>query len=637
MVMVAHAVGVSGLTVARARRCRGPRMAYFSEAMHNHNTGSIMEKRHYAWVLLLALGHQQVAAQEFGELNINNVQARFYANGLISLDRSTYAPHFEVPYGAGVNALYSAGLWVGGLTPDNQLRLAAMRYNEGSDYFPGPLDNNGSCTPDVSDLYNAVWTVTRAEVAAHEAYFACVNDPNCDLAAHYPNGYTIPPSFFDWPAINSNAVYDPHLAPFIDFNGDGNYMPSEGDAPCILGDQALYFVCNDACDLHTETGGQRIGLEVRAMPFAYTSGLQALDQTVFVHYHLINRGTQTLSNTRIAFYNDVDLGNPNDDFMGTDPSRNLQYFYNADNNDEDAMGIPGYGTLPPAFGVVMLKGPLLDGNGVDDPVTNTMPAWNGQGFGDGIVDNERYGLANSMYFNRDGAACCNDPATAGQYYSYLSGNWKDGTPLTYGGSGYSTDTSAIPARFIYPGYWDPNGVGTDGIPQAPWAEDVLTVPDRRGLSSMGPITLEPGEHVDLLLAYVIAWAASPGTGPSIAALQTRVDSVRDFANTLPIWNIPEEQFQGACEGEVSLGVEAAKTGQPLSIYPMPATDHIQLIAPSDLSGAVLTMRDAMGRVVATRRLASGTNTIDIRGLAGGVYSCEARSAKARYAGRIMKE
>jgi hypothetical protein len=596
-----------------------------------------MRELRYTSFLLLALCYAKVDAQTAGTLDINNVQARFYANGLISLDRSLQMPQFEVPQGSGVNAVYSAGLWIGGVSPDNQLKLAAMRYNDGSDFFPGPLDANGNCDLDVSLQYDNVWRVTRAELDAHAAYFACLSDPNCDIAAQYPDGYTVPPSFEDWPAINTNGGYESHLAPFHDYNGDGNYVPGDGDAPCILGDQALYFVFNDKCAAHTESGGQPIGVEVQTMPFAYASGLQALDQTVFVHYHLINRSTQTLSNTMIGFYNDVDLGCPNDDFIGTDPSRNLQYFYNWDALDEDCLGLPGYGTLPPAFGIVMLKGPLLDANGTDEPLANSMPAWNGQGFGDGVVDNERSGLARSMTYYRDAGVCCNDPSTAVHYQNYLMGYWKDGVPLTYGGNGYSTDPNAIPERFVYPGPSDPLGVGTGGLPQAPWSEIDQVLPDRRGLSSMGPFTLEPGEHVDLLVAYVIAWAASPGPAANLAALQQRVDSVREFANTLPLWNIPEEQFQGECEGTIQQGVEDLQPTATMQLFPIPAADQMQLIASKDMAGAKFIVLDATGRIASTHRLVPGPNTIDIRGLANGIYSCEVRTTKAHYTGRIVKE
>ncbi|MBK9760971.1 MAG: hypothetical protein IPO90_13605 [Flavobacteriales bacterium] len=391
------------------------------------------------------------------------MRARFYAHGLVGYNYSANVAEFEVPQGSGTSALFSAGLWMGGYTNNTQLRQAAMMF-EGAgagDYYPGPLNNNGGTNASVMDQYNHVWSVTRQQIEAHIAYYQCLTDVNCDVSVEYPNGYLIPTEILEWPAINDNSGFNTYLAPFYDFNGDGDYQATDGDAPCILGDKALYFVFNDVGGPHLLSGGLPLRAEVQAMPFAY-SGAPYLDQTLFVHYHLVNRGSQTLTRARIGLFSDFDLGCANDDFIGSDPSRNLGYVYNWDEFDEDCNGSTGYGSQPPAFGQVLLKGPLLDANALDDPATNSLSAWNGQGFDDAIVDNERSGLDRFIYFNRENAFCCTDPETAQHYMSYLSGIWKDGTPMTYGGSGYSLDSNAIPCAFMYPGNTDPVGAGTSG-------------------------------------------------------------------------------------------------------------------------------------------------------------------------------
>ena len=595
----------------------------------------------YAVLLAITIASTNARAQGYSELDINDVRARFYAHGLVGHNLSSSSAAFEVPNGSGANALYSAGLWISGQGADSATKLAAMMYEAAGegDYYPGPLTTDGSAsiTADVMAQYDHVWTVTGAEISLHTAYFNCLSDPDCVVADEFPDGYTIPPAFFDWPAINPNAGYDTYLAPFFDFNTDGDYDPSVGDAPCILGDQALFFVFNDKGGLHYFSGSQPIGIEVKAMPFAYTSGDPYLDQTVFVHYHMINRGTQTLTNTMIGIFNDFDLGCGEDDFVGTDAARNLTYAYNADDQDEDCLGNPGYGTQPPAFGMVVLKGPLLDYNAADDVVSDLLPAWNGTAFADGTLDNEKHGLSGTMHINRDGASCCNDPGIAAHFSNYLNGIWKDGTPQTYGGTGYSTDPNAVAAAFIYPGDSDPVGAGTDGLVQSPWSETTIGNPDRRTVSSMGPITLEPGQHIDLLFAYVYARAASGGPLASVAALQARVDSVRAFANGLPLWNTPVEVFQGGCEGISTTGVEEAQFIAELSLFPVPASETVRFQAPSTLVGATLLLHDATGRTVHSQRVTTGLNAIDIAPLANGFYTCTVTATKARYTGRLIKE
>jgi hypothetical protein len=596
-------------------------------------------KKNYALLgMLLLAGMQGGRAQNHGELNIGDVRARFNSNGLIGADPTAGVANFEVPRNAGgMQALFAAGMWIKGITNDNQSRLAAMMY-EGAgdgDYYPGPLTIDGSASTNEAMMaaYDHVWTVTREEVAEHLAYFNCLSDPNCDVNIQYPNGYTIPASILEWPAVNNESGFSTYQAPFIDFNADGNYEPADGDAPCILGDQALYFVFNDAGGPHVLTGSPHIGLEIQAMPFAFASGHAAVDQTVFVHYHLINRGTQTLQGTRIGMFNDFDLGCPDDDYAGTDAARNLSYVYNGDNVDEDCLGLSGYGNDPPAIGIVLLKGPLLDATGGDEPQADLQPAWNGTGFGDGIVDNERGGLSKAIIILRDGPTWANDPVQSAHFAGYLSGFWKDGMPLTYGGDGHEP---GVMTDHIYPGTSDPLGVGTGGSPQSPWFEGGMPPFDRRTLIGTTAFTLEPGEHVDLLFAYVFA-RASGGLLSSVEALQVRVDSISEFADGLPIWNIPEESFQGDCSGASANSVEELRDAGQLHLFPVPSSDIVTLNAQGVLAGQVLTLRDATGRIMFTHYLVQGQNEMDITGLARGVYSAEVRSAKAHFTGRVVKQ
>lgn len=601
-----------------------------------------MKNRYTLLAALAVLTACPSHAQSYGELDLNEVRARFYAHGLIGHDLDGSSAALEVPQGEGANALYSAGLWMGGLSPDSQLKLAAMKYEPlgESDYSTGPLTTDGTATTNATMMaqYDHVWEVTREQVELHMAYFQCISDPdNCELSEEFPDGYEIPAGFFDWPAINTEPGFSIYQAPFYDLNHDGDYDPSVGDAPCILGDQALYFVFNDKGAAHVLTGSQPIGVEIQAMPFAYNSGDPYLDQTIFVHYHIINQGTQTLTGTRIGIYNDFDLGCGDDDFVGTDAARNLTYVFNADDQDDDCLGTSGYGPQPPAFGMILLKGPFRDANGADEEDPDLLPSWNGTAFGDGIIDNELFGTTKSIHMYREGDACCTEPTLGVQYFHYLGGIWKDGTPLTYGGTGHSLDPGALPCDFSFPGDSDPIGAGTGGVPQSPWSETISTVPDRRTVTSAGPFVLEPGMHEDLLVAYVFARANSGGAAASVAALQARVDSVTAFAHTLPLWNTLRDDFQGGCEGVTPTVIdEAVHTGH-LELFPVPAADHVQLNTPQALVGSVLCLRDATGRVVAGQRLSVGVNDIDIASLAGGMYTCEVHTAKALYTGRLVKE
>ena len=74
-------------------------------------------------------------AQSYAELDINNIRARFYSDGMISYDNGQ--SQFEVPNGDGTHTMFAASLWMGGLNSGNNLCLAAVRFNQvGEDWWP---------------------------------------------------------------------------------------------------------------------------------------------------------------------------------------------------------------------------------------------------------------------------------------------------------------------------------------------------------------------------------------------------------------------------------------------------------------------------------------------------------------------
>ncbi len=83
---------------------------------------------------------------DYAFLDINNISARFNAFGNHFWDLpGGVGAHYEYPKGSGHNSIWNLTLWLGGIDENNQLRLAAERYQQvGTDYWTGPLsfDNN---------------------------------------------------------------------------------------------------------------------------------------------------------------------------------------------------------------------------------------------------------------------------------------------------------------------------------------------------------------------------------------------------------------------------------------------------------------------------------------------------------------
>lgn len=493
------------------------------------------------------------------ELDLNNVRTLIHSGGDMWWDLQS-VPQYEVPKGSGKHALFAGSLWMGGVDVNNQLKVAAVRFRQvGYDFWPGPLNTvTAEIDPATCSEYDRFFPITRSEVDQFVAW-QLSDDPETE----YP-GYVIPESILNWPAHGDLAAgQDYNLAPYYDADGSGSYTPEEGDYPyydlnptdfdCLserevklFGDETLWWVFNDKGNIHTETGANPIGMEIRGQAFAFATNDEINDMT-FYNYELINRGSFTLTNTYFAQWVDADLGFAEDDYVGCDVRRGLGYCYNG--LAVDGTGGPQqYGENPPAIGVDFFQGPYQDNDGMDNPLYTNCEVVQAQseggivyrgigvGYGDGIVDNERFGMRRFVYHNNSGGGgnpAQTDPSTGADYYNYMRGIWLDGSEMCYGVNGHPSSGCDVntPAGYMFPGDSDPCGWGTGGEAQDEWTEQTAgNVPfDRRFMQSAGPFTLEPGAVNDITVGVV--WArANDASDPFESVEKVRV--VDDKAQAL---------------------------------------------------------------------------------------------------------
>lgn len=467
------------------------------------------------------------------DLDINNVRTTILAGGDMWWDLNT--AKYEVPKGGGAHSVFAGSLWIGGLDAGGQLKVAAMTYRQsGNDFWPGAMDTvNVSVDDQICEAYDKHWKVTRKEVEEYIEY----------LNGAAPAGYVIPQSITSWPG-NGDASRNQgrYLAPFHDADGDGVYNYSAGDYPgyelggnvdCtrdqLFGDQTLWWVFNDKGNVHTETGAQAIGLELQAQAFAFTTN-DEINNMTFYKYKVINRSTITLNQCYFGQWVDSDLGAYDDDYVGCDVARGLGYTYNGDANDGTSSSAqPGtYGANPPALGVDFFQGPLADaGDGKDNDR-------------DGAIDEagEQIIMSKFLFYNNDFTITGN-PENATHFYNYLTGYWKDGTPFTYGLTGYG---GSLPCDFMFPGSSDPTGWGTGGQPQTPWDEvSSFNLPaDRRFLQSAGAFSLQPGAVNYVTTGVVWARATSGGPTASVNLMRVTDDKAQAlFNNCFQVLNGPD--------------------------------------------------------------------------------------------------
>ncbi|MBR6330909.1 MAG: hypothetical protein IKR79_04600, partial [Bacteroidales bacterium] len=552
-------------------------------------------------------------AQSTAELNINNVRALINGYGNMWYDGSI--TQYHIPKDGTSTPLYCAALWIGGTDVNDQLRLAALRFgSEGDDYWPGPLtiDGTADISIEVCNYYDRHYKITQAEVQTFMQMFDYTVTPP-QPNGNYDEG-AISQVIKEWPAHGNFANQSYYLAPFFDADGDGVYNYQAGDYPyydfanalcprtlkanlkrgetyrpfptmedslgivkggllsdqVLKGDQTIWWVFNDMGNTHTESGGQPIGLEIRAQAFAFSTN-DEINNMTFYTYEIINRSTYELRNTYFSQWVDPDLGYGYDDYIGCDVKRGLGYCYNG--KDVDGPGTGAYSGIPPAVGIDFFQGPYMDADGKDNPkidinkmrlyfpdklanywidslnVYDTIAlsddadlyypsAWyfqvndsigncaiNGVNFGNNIVDDERFGMRRFVYYENGSNNINGEPTKATDYYNYLQGFWKNGSHMKYGGNAISTGTSDLNCDFMFPDDSDPLHWGTNGvIPDEEfhpndWTEvtsgDNVTPGDRRFMQSAGPFTLKSGAVNYITVGIPFAQASSGNRWTSV--------------------------------------------------------------------------------------------------------------------------
>ena len=440
-------------------------------------------------------------------IDINNIDAPVSPKGGAWFFDQT--ADYHVPKGSDKTSYFCYAFWMGGKDEQDSLHIFAERFNQmGDDTWSGPLSTiDASIDQQTMMQWRRTFKITRQEVL--------------EFMANYQNpGYVIPQHILDWPAHGDTTKGQAWLlAPFTDVDGDNHYDPTHGDHPDFPGDMAQYVIFNDNFAEHTESGGAPMGAEIHALVYAYDAPEDSImNNTLFFHYQIFNRSQNDYHDTYIGLWSDWDLGYAYDDYVGCDVMKNTAYCYNG--SDIDGSGEAwAYGDQCPVQTLTLLAGPYMPADSIDNPaytegadcslfIGNGLNeyAFNGVGFGDGIVDNERYGLTGFMYHNNN-SSVTGDPQNAQEFYWLMSGYWKDGSRLRYGANGHLSNGANGPeCRFMFPSLsdvcnWNSGGVdpnpaqyGVDG-----WTEsNVGNAPyDRRALASVGPFNLGAGEMQDL--------------------------------------------------------------------------------------------------------------------------------------------
>lgn len=486
----------------------------------------------YAALILLFANILGLQAQSTAFLNANNIKTGFGANGAL-LDGGLVAPKSSL-----LKSISLARFWIAGKNGSTLHLSAQAADNSQPAFWPGPLDTVNANPADTT-LWDTIFTITATEVTAHKQNWN-------------KQGYTMPDAIKYWPGSNTAPGFKKIVAPFVDFNANSLYEPELGEYPYIKGDQAVYFICNDKANTHI---GMPLGVEVHGMAYVF-SNTSGLENTVFLELGFINRSANNYTDVYTGIYTDFALGDVSDDYAGTFPAKNAYYVYNSTDNDAQ------YGNNPPTQAVVFLNRPL------DFSIQIDPAASSGSDTNRGL------------------------PVLPEEYYTFLQGKWRDGTPITEGINGYKTGGNI--ANYIFTG--DPcNG-------KTGWIEAASSLPDgqRIILGSVGPLTLNSNSYIKLDVAFIWSRNTDSSNG-SICKLFSDADAVKAFYNK-----------------EISRAPET-KSKPQFTVYPNPAGETIYITIEESLpAGSRITITDLQGRKV-IENLAVPGREIQVNDLQRGVY------------------
>jgi hypothetical protein len=554
-----------------------------------------------------------VINDSYDSLNVNSITARINAYGSHFFDMSSNTfgynggtTTYNYPSGSRKSTLFKQSLWIGGKDGQGNLRISAERYRQdGMDFFCGPLSTDGNCTVDSASLPNwyKIWKINASDIEYH-------------VRNYNQSGYIPLPAIRDWPAHGDPLLKQAeYIAPFVDTDGDGVYNPLAGDYPLIRGDQCIFFVFNDMTLTGRETGNSTpMGIEVHGMAYAFLPYDSVNANTMFITYKIFNRSNVDYTDVYLGIWADFDIGHAYDDYVQCDVEGG--YFFAMNGDSIDGNGEPeAYGENPPVQAIVVLGGAYLDADNLDNPAGGCDFSINGVNFGDGVVDNERLGLTGFM-FNLNSASPINgDPRYAEQYYQYLSGLWKDGSQMLYGGGGhYSLGAYGPASKFMFPGssdicHWGTGGTAPFGPIDWTMESSGYTPNDVRGLGITGPFSFPAGGYQQVDLAFVTARSFTPGL-TALDVLRNRIDSlkVRYYQSS--------EDFGRYFASAIN---ERPANLPSFDLRPNPAHRQFVIRLHSTTGQAIIQITDLTGRTCYSGLLYPGDNNVDIANLKPGIY------------------
>ena len=458
-----------------------------------------------------------------------------------------------------------------------------------TDFWAGPL--NSSLDPTIRGTafgeeycqnFDRFWTINKAEVLSHRQDW----DDNGSIDNNVAD------NILEWPGqgnpefegINGWILPDEDMAPFVDRNDNGIYEPMSGDYPAIRGDWNIWKIINDAGNIHTESNGDKFKMELSIMFYAFESDDSTISKTFYTDIELRNDNSTKMDSLVISLFTNhskVDQQIVFQDGVGCNPAENYSFAYGL-----------GEDSSSPSHSMLIIQKILTEEEQVDKKFSHFTYCANP------AEDNP--------------PSIITDPSSVIEYTRYMSGEWRDGSPLTFGGNGYAGQT---PTDFAFPDNpTDPNG----------WSmcsEDLPKYNYRAFTSSLAGTVL-PGAV--RRFSYSTTFLTDYGVGcPDFAEMNEVSDKVED------VWD----------ENEMVTSLINFSLDNQLKVFPNPFHNELDLSIDNEQIKEVEIYSITGQSILRQEHLSDSNITLEFpKEMASGLYFVKAKTENgASYIQKIVKQ
>jgi hypothetical protein len=369
------------------------------------------------------------------------------------------------------STIFAAGLWIGGKI-GGDVKASASIYS--SSYIPGEITsiaNDANLTPLFADKNLPKYKIYY--------YFS-------DQHIEFLNDLLL---LADTTATGKvHQFANNQLALALNYKTEWLEAINQGAPSVPPGDVSAFMIYHDA-DISQHSNSslrtKRLNVQIRQLNWLFRSDFDGINNAVFTQLEFINMNPVPIIEMYASIWHDADIGNANDDYVGSDYELGIGYTYNGNGNDNiyDLLGI-----APPAVGIDFLEGPI-----VSDPSTNVIKR--GSSFpiffnqsenyvarsSDLILPNKKVLKASSIVYYNNTAAVDGNPSNSTHIYNYMQAKNQEANPFSVQTEAINNGLTSIEkSNYFFNG---------DPLLGSGWIE-TSAPDDKRLLINSGPFTLD---------------------------------------------------------------------------------------------------------------------------------------------------